>query len=106
MAERHGVVFIAADVHHGGSEVHFGGYWDPDDRSDIEEMPEMPVRRTPSRGVATELMTSGFGSMVVAIGGQGVVRCLSRPSPMMKASGARCRQETDTQTCGWIRPTR
>lgn len=41
MTEREGVVFIAADVHHDGSEVHFGGYWDPDDRSGIEEMPEM-----------------------------------------------------------------
>jgi hypothetical protein len=41
MAERQGVVFIAADVHHGSSEVHFGGYWDPGDGSDIENMPEL-----------------------------------------------------------------
>lgn len=41
MADRQGVVFIAADVHHGSSEVHFEGYWDRDQGSEIEEMPEM-----------------------------------------------------------------
>lgn len=41
MDDRQGVVFIAADVHNGSSEVHFEGYWDRDQRSEIEEMPEM-----------------------------------------------------------------
>jgi hypothetical protein len=41
MDERSGVVFIASDVHHDSSEVHFGGYWDSDDRTGIEEVPEM-----------------------------------------------------------------
>jgi hypothetical protein len=40
IAGRQGVVFIAADVHGGDSEVHFRGYWDPGDRREIEEMPE------------------------------------------------------------------
>jgi hypothetical protein len=29
-----------------------------------------------------------------------VVRCLNRPSPMMKASWARSFHDTDTQSCG------
>jgi hypothetical protein len=41
MADSQGVVFIAADVHHRSSEVHFSGYWDRGDRSGIEEMPEL-----------------------------------------------------------------
>lgn len=41
MADGRGVVFIAADVHHGSSAVHFSGYWDRDGHSDIEEMPDL-----------------------------------------------------------------
>jgi hypothetical protein len=41
MVDRQGVDFNAAEVHHGDSEVHFAGYWDSGDRSDIEEMPEL-----------------------------------------------------------------
>ena len=41
MADRQGVVFIAADVHHSSSEIHFSGYWDRGADGGIEEMPEL-----------------------------------------------------------------
>ena len=40
MATRQGVVFIAADIHPGDSEVHFVGYWDSGKRGGIE-VPEL-----------------------------------------------------------------
>lgn len=40
VTDKQGVVFIAADFHNGLSEVHFVGYWDSGEGTNIEEMPE------------------------------------------------------------------
>ena len=86
MADRQGVVFIAADVHHGSSESTSAATGIAANGAISRRCQKCSVRRTPLHWASTEQMTSGFASMVVATGGLAVVRLLSPRSPMMRAS--------------------